>query len=320
MIRNQRNSRFFCVRISKIATCVIGAVVIGAFWCSANAQQAAGQETFPSASAACRALVTALQENNGSILLRILGSDAKGILYSGDAVEDRENREEFVAKYQQMHRLVREPDGTTTLYVGAENWPTPIPLVEKHGAWYFDTPAGTQEILHRRIGRNKLAVIQVCHELVDAEKEYYAEPHDGDSGREYAQKLYSDPNKHDGLYWEAGSGEPESPIGPFVAAAATEGYANEPGRKSEPFHGYYFRVLKGQGANEPGGARSYIVEGRMTGGFGFVAYPADYRSSGVMTFIVDQDGLVYQKDLGPRTAQLAKSLTRYDRNATWQKD
>ena len=207
-----------------------------------------------------------------------------------------------------MHRLVMEPNGKTMIYIGAENWPTPIPLVHKGDLWYFDTAAGKQEILYRRIGKNELAVIQVSRELVDAEKEYYSQPHDGDSGNQYARKLSSDPNKHDGLYWKTVSGEKESPIGPFVASAATE-----------PFQGYYFRVLTGQGEKVRGGARSYIVDGKMTRGFAFLAYPAQYRVSGVMTFIVDQDGIVYEKDLGTGTREIAKTLTRYDRDATWRK-
>jgi hypothetical protein len=154
---------------------------------------------------------------------------------------------------------------------------------------------------------------------VDAEKEYYAQPHDGAFGKQYAQKIFSDPHKHNGLYWEAGPGETESPIGPLLASTAAEGYTPESGHKLEPFQGYYFRVLKGQGANAPGGARSYIVQGKMTGGFAFLAYPAEYRSSGVMTFIVNQDGVVFEKDLGPRTTEVAKALKQYDVDATWHK-
>ncbi len=283
---------------------------------AASAQQT-GQKTFPTAAEACRALVSANEANNVPALLTILGSDSKDILSSGDPVEDRDNRQQFVDKYNQMHRLVIEPDGKTTLYVGAENWPTPIPLVHNNEGWYFDTPAGKQEVLYRRVGRNELATIQVCKELVDAEKEYYAQPHEGESGKEYAQKLYSDRNEQDGLYWPTSAGQPESPIGPYLAEAAAQGYKQNPGVGREPFHGYYFRVLTGQGTNAPGGARSYIVDGKMTGGFAFLAYPAEYRSSGVMTFIVEQDGIVYEKDLGPRSAQIAKTLTRYDRDATW---
>ena len=283
------------------------------------AAQQSGQKTFTSAGEACRALVAALQANDQTALLSILGADAKDILSSGDGVEDKNNREDFVQKYQQMHRMVIEPDGTTTLYIGAENWPTPIPLAHKGDTWYFDTAAGKQEILYRRIGRNELTVIQTCHELVDAEKEYYAEPHDGEPGQQYAQKLYSDPGKHNGLYWNPASGEAESPLGPLVASAADEGYSRESNQKLRPFQGYYFRLLTGQGTNQPGGARSYIVDGKMTGGFAFLASPAEYRSSGAMTFIVDQDGVVYEKDLGPRTAETAKTLTQYRRDATWRK-
>src|ERR1017187_6631364 len=275
----------------------------------------AGQETFSSAAKASMSLVSALQNNRQQALLKILGPDAKEIVSSGDESEDASDRAQFVQKYERMHRLVTEPDGTTTLYIGAENWPTPIPLLHKGEAWYFDTAAGKQEILYRRIGKNELAVIQVCRELVDAQKEYYAEPHDGDKNQ-YAQKLYSDPGKHNGLYWKASSDEPASPIGPLVAAAAQEGYGEAADQEHQPFQGYYFQILKGEGR---GSAHSYIVDGKMTRGFAFVAYPAEYRSSGVMTFVVSQDGIVYEKDLGPRAAEIAKKLTRYDRDATWRK-
>jgi len=273
----------------------------------------AGQKTFSSAAAATQALVAALKDGDQGALLKVLGSNAKSIVSSGDDAEDKSNRDQFVQKYTQMHRLVVEPDGATTLYIGAENWPTPIPLVDQGNSWYFDTAAGKQEILYRRIGKNELATIQVCRELVDAEKEYYGQPHDGDSNPQYAQKLFSDPGKHNGLYWETSAGEAASPIGPLLASAAVDdsGEAAEP--KPQPFQGYYFRILKAEHAH------SFIVDGKMTRGFAFVAYPAEYRSSGVMTFLVDQEGIVYEKDLGPKTAQIAKTLTRYDRDASWRK-
>ncbi len=301
--------------VGKIATVTILTAGISLLPIRAAAQQA-GQKTFSSAASASSALVAAVKAEDQSALLSILGPDAKDIVSSGDSVEDKNNRDEFVQKYQQMHRLVIEPDGKTTLYIGAENWPTPIPLVHKGGGWYFDTPTGKQEILYRRIGRNELSVIQVCREMVDAQKEYYGQPHDGDSANQYAQKLFSDPGKHNGLYWQASAGEGESPIGPLVASAAAEGYSSDQ-QQPQPFQGYYFRILTGQ--KTPGGARSYIVDGKMTRGFALLAYPAEYRSSGVMTFIVDQDGIVYEKDLGRRTPEIAKSLTRYDRDATWRK-
>jgi hypothetical protein len=269
--------------------------------------------------AASQALVAALQNDDQQALLKVLGPDAKDVISSGDETQDKNERSDFVMKYQEMHRLVTEPDGTTTLYIGAENWPSPIPLMHTAGGWYFDTAAGKKEILFRRIGKNELNAIQVCRELVDAEKEYNAKAHDGDSTNQYAQKFFSDPDKHNGLYWTAASGDEQSPIGPLVASAEAEGYARDANRETQPFMGYYFRVLKAQGANAPGGARSYLVDGKMTRGFAFVVYPAEYRSSGVMTFIVSQDGIVYEKDLGVKTAELAKAMTVYNRDATWRK-
>jgi len=191
--------------------------------------------------------------------------------------------------------------------------------VHQGNSWYFDTAAGKQEILYRRIGKNELATIQVCSELVDAEKEYYGQPHDGDSNPQYAQKFFSDPGKHNGLYWETSAGEAASPIGPLLASAAIEDSREAADQKHQPFQGYYFRILKAEGTKAHGSEGSFIVDGKMTRGFAFLAYPAEYRSSGVMTFIVDQDGIVYEKDLGSKTAQIAKTLTRYDRDASWRK-
>jgi hypothetical protein len=195
-----------------------------------------------------------------------------------------------------MHRLVNEPDGTTTLYVGAANWPLPIPLVHASHGWYFDTQAAEREILYRRIGRNELSAIRVCEQLVASEKEYRS-THD-----HYAHRIFSPAGSHDGLYWKAAIGEEKSPIGPLVAEAVAPGNEGQPGSRTPvPFRGYYYHVLTGQGAHAPGGPRSYLVGGKMTG-FAFVAYPAEYRSSGVMTFVVGDDGVVYQKDLGPGRA------------------
>jgi DUF2950 family protein len=283
------------------------------------AREPVGRQTFPSAMDASQALVTALQNNDQQALLKVLGPDAKDIISSGDDTEDKNSHAEFVQKYQQMHRLVREPDGTTTLYIGAENWPSPIPLMHTAGGWYFDTAAGKKEILYRRIGKNELNAIQVCHELVDAQKEYKSETHDGDSVNQYAQKFFSDAEKHDGLYWAAAASDKQSPIGPLVASAEAEGYTRNTNHESQPFMGYYFRVLKTQGAGAAGAARSYVVDGKMTRGFAFVVYPAEYRSSGVMTFIVNQDGIVYEKDLGMKTGEIAKALAAYNRDATWRK-
>ena len=248
-------------------------------------------------------------------MMGILGPEGKQIVSSGDDAEDAQNRANFAQKYQEMHRIVKEPDGTTTLYIGAENWPTPIPLVNKGSTWYFDTEAGKKEILFRRIGRNEMSAIRVCEELVAAEKEYHSSQHDV-----YAQKVFSDEGQHNGLYWKAADSEPQSPIGPLVAQAVVEGYSSKAEEGSHtPYRGYYFRVLTRQGKNAPGGAKNYVVDGKMTVGFAVVAFPAEYRSSGVMTFIVGEDGVVYQRDIGKKTEVAAKAMKEYDPNSGWQK-
>jgi hypothetical protein len=277
------------------------------------------QKTFSACEEACAALVAAAQKDDPSALLAVLGPAATEIISSGDESEDRNSRKQFVEKYQEMHRLVRESDGTTTLYVGAENWPTPIPLVHKGNRWYFDTIASRKEILFRRIGKNETETVAVCHELVDAQNEYHSQPHDGDGVKQYAPKFGSDNGRHNGLYWKITEGDSESsPVGPLLTLASGEDYAKET-TQPRPFHGYYYRVLTSQGTRAPGGAKSYMVHGKMTGGFAFVVYPAEYRSSGVMTFVVNQDGIVYQKDLGPKTSVRARTLTQYAPDATWKK-
>jgi len=291
----------------------VAILLTGCFATCAVAQQP-GQKTFSSPEDASQALVTAAQNNDEKALLEVLGPSEKQIVSSGDEAEDAESRANFVQKYQEMHRLVKEPDGTTTLYIGAENWPTPIPLVNKGNSWYFDTEAGKKEILYRRVGRNEMSAIRVCQELVAAEKEYLSAQHTA-----YARKIFSDEGQHDGLYWKAAAGEPQSPIGPLVAWAVAEANAKSRGEPPTPFRGYYYHILTRQGKNAPGGAKDYIVDGKMTAGFAFVAYPAEYRSSGVMTFIVSEDGVVYQKDLGKKTEVLAKAMKEYNPDSTWKK-
>lgn len=289
-------------------------ILLACFPVGAKAQQP-GQETFASAAEASEALATAAKSGDDTALLAILGPDGKLIISSGDPSEDRENRANFAKRYDQMHRLMKEPDGTTTLYIGAENWPSPIPLMNKGSVWYFDSAAGQKEILFRRVGHNEMSAIRVCQELVAAEKEYFAQEHN-----EYAQKFASDEGKHDGLYWASTDKQSESPVGPLVADAGRQaGPSNTLHTGPAPFRGYYFRILTRQGKNAPGGAASYIVDGKMTGGFAFVAYPAEYRNSGVMTFVVSKDGVVYQKDLGRKTEVLATSIKKYDPDNTWQK-
>jgi len=272
--------------------------------------QAKGQRTFASAAEAGDALVIAAQGGDEKALADILGPDGRDLVASGDATEDARSRAEFVQRYQEMHRLVREPDGTTTLYIGARNWPTPIPIVNRDQAWYFDTDAGRREILFRRIGQNETATIRVCLELAEAQKEYRAL-----RGGSYARSIASDAGQHDGLYWKAGDGETRSPIGPLVAAAEVKDRKAGP---LTPYQGYCFRALAGQGRQAPGGAHSYAANGTMTRGFAFVAYPAKYRSSGVMTFIVDRDGIVYQRDLGKGTEAFARTVKAYNPDAGWK--
>jgi hypothetical protein len=294
----------------------IAAIAILLFACfpAGSAAQQKGQKTFSSPEDAGKALVSAAQNNDENALLEILGPDAKQIVSSGDPTEDAENHANFARRYQEMHRFVKEPDGSVTLYIGPENWPTPIPLMRKGSFWFFDTEMGKKEILFRRVGRNELSAIRICQELVAAQKEYYATQHN-----EYAKQIFSDEGQHNGLYWKVSDGEPQSPIGPLVASAVAEGYAKGNPGPPTPYRGYLFHTLTHQGKDAPGGAKSYIVNGKMTEGFAFVAYPAEYRSSGVMTFVVSQDGTVYQKDLGKKTETLGKSMQEYNPNSTWHK-
>ena len=307
---NVNSGKFHWPNLPKLA---VAAILLTACFSGRSMAQQPGQKTFSSAEDASTALVTAAQNSDEKAMLDILGPDGKQIVSSGDDAEDAESRANFVRRYQEMHRLVTEPNGTTTLYIGAENWPTPIPLVNKGNTWYFDTDAGKKEILYRRIGQNETSAISVCQELVAAQKEYHA-THDN----EYAQKFFSDEGQHNGLYWKAAGAEPQSPIGPLVASAVADGYAKNQDRAPTPYRGYYFRILTRQRKTTSSGAKSYVVNGKMTEGFAFVAYPAEYRSSGVMTFIVNEDGIVYEKDLGKKTDVLAKAMKEYNPNSSWQ--
>jgi len=297
--------------LAKFAAVAI--LLLGSLPAIARAQQQ-GQKTFASAEEASNALFTAAQNNDEKAMLDIFGPDGKQVVASGDDVQDHEMHANFAKKYVQMHRLVNEPDGTTTLYIGAENWPAPIPLVHKGNVWFFDTEAGTREILYRRVGHNEIATIHVCQELVAAQKDYAAENHN-----EYAQRFFSDEGQHNGLYWKVAAGAPQSPIGPMVATAVTEGYEKIPEGGATPFHGYYFHILTAQGHHAPGGSKTYLVRGKMTGGFAFVAYPAEYRSSGVMTFIVGSNGVVYEKDLGKNTESIVRAMKKFDPDSSWHK-
>ncbi len=287
-------------------------------FCSARIAlaQESGQKTFSSAAGAAAAFAEAAQNGDEAAMLAILGPSAKDLISSGDPVADKERHDTFAAKYRESHQFAGAADGRTFLYIGTENWPTPIPLRQNGSQWYFDTAYGKQEILFRRIGGNELDVIKVCGAIVDAEREYHDALHDGASDHQYAQRFHSAAGTQDGLYWQVKEGVQPSPLGPLVAEAASEGYEHT--AHPHPFHGYFYRLLTSQGAGAPGGAKSYIVAGKMTGGFALVAYPASYRDSGVMTFIVNQDGQVYQKDLGSNTDQIAGAMAAYDPDSTWQ--
>jgi hypothetical protein len=247
----------------------------------------------------------------------VLGRDGLDIVSSGDKVADETMRQKFLAAYEARHQVTKEGDDKAVMIIGTEDFPFPIPLTRKGAAWQFDTAAGRLEILYRRIGRNELSAIQASLAYVDAQNEYAEKDRTGAGAATYAQRIVSRPGKKDGLYWPAAEGDDASPLGELVAHATTEGYAI--GGDRTPFHGYYFRILTSQGPMAAGGAVDYIVRGKMIGGFALVAYPAEYGNSGVMTFIVNYDGTVFQKDLGERTAKLAERMTSFNPDQTWKK-
>jgi len=275
------------------------------------------QKTFETPEAAVEALIKALRDHNEKELLALFGPGSESLISSGDKVDDRERREQFVRLYGEANRL--DPAGANKLivHVGKNDWPFPIPIVKTSGNWRFDTRQGKEEILNRRIGENELDSIQTCLAIVDAQREYASLDRDGDGLLEYAQKFYSAGGKMDGLYWEVKPGEKPSPLGPLVAKAQDEGYKT--GEKPAPYNGYFFRILTAQGKSAKGGAYSYLVKGKMVGGFAVLAYPATYAVSGVKTFIVNHDSVVYQKDLGPKTTKLAKTMKVFDPDRTWEK-
>jgi hypothetical protein len=284
---------------------------------SALAQQG-NEKTFATAGDATLALYKAVKSGDGQTVAAIFGSNSNDILHTGDNVADKNMADNFIRRYEQMHRVVIEPDQTATLYIGAENWPLPISIVKNSsGAWYFDTENGKTEILQRRVGTNENDAIEILHALLDAQHDYSSELRDSDKTKHYALKFLSDEGKQNGLYWKTSDTEPASPIGPLLVSATNEGYSPQQGKQA-PFHGYYYRILTKQGSAAKGGARDYVVDGKLVRGFAFVAYPAEYRNSGVMTFIVNQNGVVYQKDLGPQTSDLAATMKEYNPDDSWE--
>jgi hypothetical protein len=284
---------------------------------SCNRSEKPSIRVFASPDEASNALLAAAKSGDQNALLAIFGPDSKEVIYSGDAVQDKNTATAFAAGYGVMHRWRNMPDGTQMLMVGADNFPFPIPLKKNAGGqWFFDTAAGKDEVLNRRIGRNELAIIEASGAVADAQAEYFSQLHDGEKTKQYASKFISDPGRQNGLYWKPADGQPASPLGPLAAFATAEGYSAKP-EGHTAFHGYYFRMLKGQTDKAPGGAKDYMVNGRMTGGFAFVAYPAEYGNSGVMTFIINQDGVLLQKDLGKTTTETATAMNAFDPDPSW---
>jgi hypothetical protein len=274
---------------------------------------------FKSPQAAVDALLAAAAQKETEDLLAVLGPEGKDIIFSGDDVADKAGREAFLAAVKERKVLLVTSKNSVSIKVGPDEWPFPIPIVKGPKGWFFDTAAGKEELINRRIGRNELRAIALCQAFVSAQKEYAQTGQHGESAGAYAQKLLSSEGKHDGLYWAAKAGEPESPLGPLAAQAANDGYevkASASGPK--PFHGYFFRILTAQGENAPGGAKNYIVDGKMTGGFALVAWPAEYGVSGVMTFVVNQTGIVFEKNLGRTTADTAKAMAQFNPDLTWR--
>jgi len=281
------------------------------------AASAPQQKTFPSAADAVKAAISAARSNDDKELLTIFGAQAKDLISSGDAVADKQRRAQFIKAFDEKNRLVVEGENTIVV-IGKDEWPFPIPLVKKNDSWVFDTAKGREEILNRRIGDNELSAIQVSLAYFDAQREYAQKDRDGDGLLEYAPKFRSDSGKKNGLYWEAKTGEEVSPLGLFAVRAVKEGYAQKaPTDKPAPYHGYYYRILSAQGKDASGGAYSYMVKGSMIGGFALVAYPAEYGNSGVMSFIINHDGKVFQKDLGKNTASAATTMKEYNPDSTW---
>jgi hypothetical protein len=297
---------------------MVPALLITLAACSKPAEPPAkvSARIFNSADDAGDALIAAAQASDRNALVAIFGPEAKDLIDSGDAVQDNAVLRGFAEKYGVMHRWRKLSDDAQMLIVGADNFSFPIPLRKNDGGkWFFDTAAGKDEVLSRRIGRNELAIIEACRAVSEAQGAYFIQAHEGETTPQYAAKFISDPGRQNGLYWESSGGQP-SPLGPLAAFASSEGYSVKPDAH-KAFHGYYFRMLQGQTDKAPGGAKDYVVDGKMVGGFALVAYPAEYGNSGVMTFIISQDGVILQKDLGKTTTETATAMSRFDPDPSW---
>jgi hypothetical protein len=295
-----------------------GAALLALVGLTAAAPPPAPPAGFGTADAAVSALVQATQADDATKLLAILGPGSASLVHSGDATSDAAERHRFLDAYNAKHELVPDGDTHMVLHVGQDDWPLPIPLVRQNGTWTFDFKQGAEEIVNRRIGRDEIEAIRVCLAYVDAQQAYFELSQQATGKAVYAQRLVSTEHNYDGLYWPSAANIPVSPFAALVAQAQEEGYPGElVAGKPTPYHGYFFRILTAQGTSAPDGARNYLQNGRMTGGFALVAWPASYAASGIMTFVIAKDGVVFQKDLGPDTATRAAALVRYDPDLTW---
>lgn len=309
-----KTQRWLCLSV------VVMFVMLGGGVCSLSFAGEVIQKSYTSPEEAVNDLVSAVRTDNETEMLSILGPDGKELISSGDEAADRVGRQKFLKAYGVKNRIVQVSSGKMVLQVGKDNWTMPIPIVKRDNGWEFDTKAAKEEILDRRIGRNELNVMDVLHAAVAAQYTYAADDRSAGGCGQFAQKIISTPGKHDGLYWEPEEGRKMSPLGPLVAQAAQEGYVDKTHEIGfSPYHGYYLKILKGQGKSARGGAYSYVVKGKMILGFGFVAYPAQYGNSGVMTFIVNHEGVIYQKNLGEDTTKIAESMEVFNPDKTWKK-
>jgi len=280
--------------------------------------KAVAQMSYPSPEAAAKALYDAFKSHDVKAIYKVFGPGSDKLIYSGDAVADQQMRERFIAAYDKMNKLEREGDAKAILLVGEQEYPVPFPLVKGAKGWMFDAKAGAEEIINRRVGENELFAIKSCLAYGDAQREYAEADRDGDGLIEYAQKFRSSEGKRDGLYWPTAEGEPVSPLGPFAAHVKSEGYSPKDANPI-PLHGYYYRILTGQGKDAPGGAYDYMVRGNMIGGYALVSYPARWGASGVMTFICNHEGVAYEKNLGEKTAEIASKMKQYNPDSSWRK-
>jgi Protein of unknown function (DUF2950) len=303
------------LRLPLVAILILGCLVTSV---PLAAQAIDGQKTFASSVEAVKNLMDAARSGDPAQLIPIIGPQAADLVSSGDLGAAKQVLANFVKAYDQKHAISAEAQGFEFLQVGMGDWPFPFPIVRDGKTWYFDVDRGNEEILDRRVGRNELGAIAVCEGYLQSQKDYASKGHDGNSSGIYARQFNSDPGKQNGLYWAVSKGQPESPMGPLVANAALEKSLQQSGGDPLPYYGYFYKILVAQGPDAEGGAKSYLVDEKLTGGFALIAYPAQYGSSGVMTFIVNQDGIVYQQDLGEQTTDTASKITAYNPDGSWQ--